>query len=67
MIIMIIILIVRHGDRESLVLFLIPAWQEIERATLNGDRLVPAQMQMLKLTSSDGAETLWQRFSPVGS
>lgn len=53
---MIIILIVRHGDRESLALFLIPAWQEIKRATLNGDRLISEQMQMLKLTSSDGAD-----------
>jgi len=56
MIAMIIIFIARHGDRESLVLFLIPAWQEIEQATLNGDRLIPAQMQMSKLTSSDGSD-----------
>lgn len=56
MIRMIIILIVRHGDRESLVLFLIPARQEIERATLNGDRLIPKQIQMLNLASSDGAD-----------
>jgi hypothetical protein len=56
MIRMIIILIVRHGDRESLELFLIPAWQEIERSPFRSDRLIPKQIQMLNLASSDGAD-----------